>query len=81
MSVVQKQRVLHLYRHSLKTILNWAVRREVFWSEVRANLCHDPFLLQIKLLHILTIGCLQAASLRKVFESNASVVRSKFNCL
>jgi hypothetical protein len=32
-----KTRVLHLYRHSLKTVVSWCVRREVFWAEVCAR--------------------------------------------
>lgn len=34
-TALQQQRVMHLYRHSLKTIINWAVRRELFYEEVR----------------------------------------------
>lgn len=30
---LQQQRALHLYRHSLKTILYWAVRRDLWFSE------------------------------------------------
>ena len=32
---VQRLRAIHLYRHSLKNMLSWAVRREVFYVEVR----------------------------------------------
>ena len=28
------QRALHLYRHSLKNILSWAIRRDIFNKEV-----------------------------------------------
>ena len=31
---LQQQRALHLYRRSLKTILYWAVRRDLWFSEV-----------------------------------------------
>lgn len=31
---LQQQRALHLYRRSLKTILYWAVRRDLWYSEV-----------------------------------------------
>ncbi len=31
---VQQQRAIHLYRHALKNIVSWAVRRELFWEEV-----------------------------------------------
>lgn len=34
-SAVQRLRAIHLYRHSLKNMLSWAVRREVFYAEVR----------------------------------------------
>ncbi|KDD73216.1 hypothetical protein H632_c2416p0 [Helicosporidium sp. ATCC 50920] len=30
-TAVQKARIVHLYRHGLKNILSWAVRREVFY--------------------------------------------------
>ena len=33
-SAVQKLRAIHLYRRGLKNMLSWAVRREVFYSEV-----------------------------------------------
>jgi len=33
-TAVQKLRAIHLYRHSLKNMLSWAVRREVFYAEV-----------------------------------------------
>lgn len=36
-SALQKLRAVHLYRHSLKTMLSWAVRREVFYVEVSAH--------------------------------------------
>lgn len=36
-SAVQRLRAIHLYRHSLKNMLSWAVRREVFYAEVRAG--------------------------------------------
>ncbi|PRW45557.1 NADH dehydrogenase [ubiquinone] 1 beta subcomplex subunit 9 [Chlorella sorokiniana] len=32
-SAVQRLRAIHLYRHSLKNMLSWAVRREVFYAE------------------------------------------------
>jgi hypothetical protein len=32
---VQRLRAMHLYRNSLKQMLSWAVRREVFYVEVR----------------------------------------------
>lgn len=35
MSALQKLRAIHLYRHSLKNMLSWAIRREVFYEEVR----------------------------------------------
>ena len=31
-------RAIHLYRHGLKNMLSWAVRREVFYAEVSARL-------------------------------------------
>lgn len=34
-TAVQRLRAIHLYRHSLKNMLSWAVRREVFYVEVR----------------------------------------------
>lgn len=34
---VQRLRAIQLYRNSLKTMLSWAVRREVFWVEVRVD--------------------------------------------
>ena len=33
-----KLRVMHLYRHSLKHLMSWAIRRNVFASEVRCML-------------------------------------------
>ncbi|KAL4444703.1 hypothetical protein ABPG77_002520 [Micractinium sp. CCAP 211/92] len=32
-TAVQRLRAIHLYRHSLKNMLSWAVRREVFYVE------------------------------------------------
>ena len=34
-SPAQRLRAMHLYRHSLKNVISWAVRREIFWEEVR----------------------------------------------
>ena len=34
-TALQRQRAMHLYRHSLKAIISWAVRREIFYEEVR----------------------------------------------
>lgn len=44
LSAAQRQRAVHLYRHSLKNILSWAIRRDVFWEEVRPRLlaCSMP---------------------------------------
>ena len=36
-SAVQRLRAMRLYRTSLKEMLSWAVRREVFYVEVRAR--------------------------------------------
>jgi len=33
-TALQRQRAMHLYRHSLKAIISWAVRREIFYEEV-----------------------------------------------
>jgi NADH dehydrogenase (ubiquinone) 1 beta subcomplex subunit 9 len=33
-SALQKTRAIHLYRHSLKNMLSWAIRREIFYEEV-----------------------------------------------
>jgi len=38
---LQQQRALHLYRHSLKTILYWAVRRELWFTEVKDSQSTD----------------------------------------
>lgn len=42
-TAVQRLRAIHLYRHSLKNMLSWAVRREVFYEEVRRwrHLCRS----------------------------------------
>lgn len=37
-TALQRIRAIHLYRHGLKNMLSWAVRREVFYVEVRAHL-------------------------------------------
>jgi hypothetical protein len=34
---LQRTRVLRLYRNSLKNVLSWAVRREVFYAEVSGS--------------------------------------------
>lgn len=34
-TALQRTRAIRLYRHSLKNMLSWAVRREVFYEEVR----------------------------------------------
>lgn len=34
-SPAQRLRAIHLYRHSLKTVISWAVRREIFWEEAK----------------------------------------------
>ena len=69
------ERVKQLYRHSLKTLLSWAVRRELFWEEVNLSAvfgCKEgvetnptPEL----------CGQRQAAQLRSEFDRNALVVR------
>ena len=33
-TALQRQRAMHLYRHSLKAIISWAVRREIIYEEV-----------------------------------------------
>jgi len=33
-TALQQQRIMHLYRHSLKAISSWAVQREIFYEEV-----------------------------------------------
>ena len=38
-----KLRVMHLYRHSLKHLMSWAIRRNVFADEVRERACYSPF--------------------------------------
>ena len=37
-SLAQKTRAIHLYRHSLKNMLSWAIRREIFYEEARPAL-------------------------------------------
>ena len=36
-TALQRQRAMHLYRHSLKAIISWAVRREIFYEEVSSR--------------------------------------------
>ncbi len=36
-TALQRQRAMHLYRHSLKAIISWAVRREIVYEEVSAS--------------------------------------------
>ena len=36
-TALQRQRAMHLYRHSLKAIISWAVRREIFCEEVSSR--------------------------------------------
>ena len=35
MRALQKEQVKRLYRHSLKNMLSWAIRRDLFAEEVR----------------------------------------------
>mmetsp|Transcript_19520 Transcript_19520/g.58993 ORF Transcript_19520/g.58993 Transcript_19520/m.58993 type:complete len:107 (-) Transcript_19520:1547-1867(-) len=32
-SPAQKLRAIHLYRHTLKNVISWCVRRDIFWEE------------------------------------------------
>ena len=34
---LQSQQVKRLYRHSLKNLLSWAIRRDIFFEEVRSH--------------------------------------------
>lgn len=33
-SPAQRIRAMHLYRHTLKNVVSWCFRREIFWEEV-----------------------------------------------
>ncbi len=37
---VQQEQVKRLYRHSLKNMLSWAIRRDIFYQEVRPEREH-----------------------------------------
>ena len=41
-SPLQKLRVMHLYRHSLKNMLSWAVARNLFYVEVGGGIVAAP---------------------------------------
>lgn len=84
-NALQKTKIVHLYRDSLKTLLSWAVSREVFYDKAsglaggvqrRVHVC--AWLPQAAFCYCDThpscTDATQAAELRKVFEANASLV-------
>ena len=84
-NALQKTKIVHLYRDSLKTLLSWAVSREVFYDKasglagsVHRRVHECAWLPQAAFRHRDThpscTDAAQAAELRKVFEANASLV-------
>lgn len=79
LKAAQRERVLHLYRHGLKNLLSWAIRRDLFAQEVSISSL-DSCLLALVLFQVTTlIGLVrypQAARLRAEFDLNKDVVRA-----
>ena len=69
---LQKQRVLHLYRHSLKTILYWAVQREIWYDEVTRPQNRAQVTLFVALQP--DFNYVQVERLRAEFEKNRNIV-------
>ena len=67
-----RERALLLYRHSLKQILSWSVRREIFYAEVSVLLVSAAAMLH---RHQSWPGHAQAEKLREAFEQNRHLVR------
>lgn len=77
LQAAQRQRAIHLYRHGLKNLLSWAIRRDLFAQEVRVVVFQRIYSFKFQRYKHETgfITCLQAARLRAEFDLNKEMVR------
>ncbi len=65
---LQRQRAMRLYRHGLKQILYYAIRRELWWEEVRSPISLHCFCLQHSLQAWLMLSCDPAIAGSMLFD-------------